>query len=160
MREIGTYEHGSEKDSGDRMTQDDKRFLKSIHIVPDRAPVGKRTRETSAPFEEIGKGPGAESIETARAMIDRLFTMPPTTQPSTPAPTPTPEPIPVISDAHPFSVTLDYSEWVTVVAAIQSAADQLQQARLRKLPTVETIELEVRLRMAERKITEASRTAK
>ena len=140
------------------MTQDEK-FLRSIHIVPDITPVGKQTRETSAPFDAKPDEPSAESMETARAMrsmFDGSPTMPVTTQPLTLVP----EPIPVIADAHPFTVTLSYAEWVAVVAAIQSVADQLQQARLRKLPTVETIELEVRLRMAERKITEASRTAK
>ena len=135
------------------MTQDE-RFLKSIHIVPDLAPVGKLTRETSAPFDANSDEPSERSMDTAHAMIDKLLAQPEPTQAH--------EPIPIfdVADAHPFSVTLDYAEWVAVVAAIQTVADQLQQARLRRMPTVETIALEVRLRMAENKITEASRTAK
>ena len=100
------------------MTQDE-RFLKSIHIVPDLAPVGKRTRETSREWTE-------PTPETDYAQFIAESGIQQVSGTYCPGLSPILTPLPTESDdAHPFAVALDYAEWIAVAAAIESTVAKM-----------------------------------
>jgi hypothetical protein len=133
------------------MTQDEK-FLRSIHIVPDITPVGKRTRETSR--EWIGTSGPEPTLEPESTIYEQLLADLKLRQVdcgSGPGLTTEPVPAPVVStDAHSFSVTLSYAEWVAVVAAIESTVAKMDIRR------PEAAEVATRLYQAYMKISAAA----